>query len=191
MHYERGARIEMLRRAYTIVELLVVTSIILLLLSLLVPVIASARRQARITSSVGNLRQLHSSCLLYVEDFGATPGLIVDLPPDGLSVKNALHLPTQLFHTGGTGLDPENRSSDVYRWYFSTLRTPNQLEAWRDFVLRSNSDPVIISDDTQSEVNEGDAEGLYEPRLSIGVRYNGSIERRRRTGMLGSYDFWL
>ena len=52
-------------RAFTLVELLVVISIIALLLAILMPALSSAREQARRTVCVSNVRQLALSTLMY------------------------------------------------------------------------------------------------------------------------------
>ncbi|MEL7237417.1 MAG: prepilin-type N-terminal cleavage/methylation domain-containing protein [Planctomycetota bacterium] len=57
------------KRAFTLVELLVVIGIIALLISILLPTLASARKAARRTVCLSNLRQLHNSYLFYANDF--------------------------------------------------------------------------------------------------------------------------
>ena len=54
-----------LRRGFTIIELLVVVSIIGLLLALLVPAIGKARDSALQTQSLSNLRNLSAACANY------------------------------------------------------------------------------------------------------------------------------
>ncbi|MFW6038943.1 MAG: type II secretion system protein [bacterium] len=54
--------------AFTLVELLVVVSIIALLVALLLPALKAAREQARRVSCASNLRQIHLGVELYAED---------------------------------------------------------------------------------------------------------------------------
>ena len=54
---------------FTIIELLVVVSIIGLLLSLLIPAVGKARDSALTTQSLANLRNLASACSSYAADW--------------------------------------------------------------------------------------------------------------------------
>jgi prepilin-type N-terminal cleavage/methylation domain-containing protein len=57
------------RRAFTLIELLVVIGIIALLMSILLPTLAGARRTARAAVGVANLRSLSQVMFLYCHDY--------------------------------------------------------------------------------------------------------------------------
>lgn len=57
------------RKAFTLIELLVVIAIIAILASILFPVFARARENARRTSCVSNLKQLGLGMMQYTQDY--------------------------------------------------------------------------------------------------------------------------
>ena len=62
-------RVHSSRRAFSLVELLVVLAIISLLTAILLPVLATARSQARQTVCVSNLRQIGQGFAMYQQDY--------------------------------------------------------------------------------------------------------------------------
>ena len=57
------------RRAFTLIELLVVIAIIAISLQSLFPVFAQARKSARTTSSISNLKQVTLASNMYAQDY--------------------------------------------------------------------------------------------------------------------------
>jgi prepilin-type N-terminal cleavage/methylation domain-containing protein/prepilin-type processing-associated H-X9-DG protein len=57
------------KNAFTLVELLVVIAIIALLMSILMPALSKARRQAKIVLCQSNLKQMAGACVMYTDDY--------------------------------------------------------------------------------------------------------------------------
>lgn len=67
-----------MRRAFTLVELLVVTGILAMLAAILFPVFAQSKAAAKRTECVSNVRQLSAAMLMYVDDHDGTYPMRVD-----------------------------------------------------------------------------------------------------------------
>lgn len=69
------------RRAFTLVEILIVLAIVGILAALILPVFSNARESSRITTCAGNLRQIGLSIRLYVQDNDRRYPNILVAPP--------------------------------------------------------------------------------------------------------------
>lgn len=84
LRFDLPAGPKRLRRAFTLVELLVVVSIIAILISMLIPVIASIREVANNLVCQNNLRQIAIATNVYAEEYkGILPGAPSNRFPNG------------------------------------------------------------------------------------------------------------
>ncbi len=64
------------RRAFTLVELLVVIGIIALLVGLLLPALGKVIERARATTTTGTMQEFAKACDAYFQEFGEYPGVV-------------------------------------------------------------------------------------------------------------------
>lgn len=69
MHHSRNGVIVGKRHGFTLIELLVVVSIIALLVSILLPALSKARRQAKVVVCLSNQHSIYVAVVLYANDY--------------------------------------------------------------------------------------------------------------------------
>jgi prepilin-type N-terminal cleavage/methylation domain-containing protein len=72
---------DMRRTAFTLVELLVVIAVTALLMSILLPVLHTARQISRAVACASNLKQLSLALIAYDQENGTFPHGVVDVKP--------------------------------------------------------------------------------------------------------------
>lgn len=104
------------RAGFTLIEMLVVISLVVILAALIFPVFAAAREQARKTGCMSNLRNINLALGMYVQDNDDRflPALYTDYSWTGL---------TKSGQTIEAPLQPYLRSRQVYR-------CPSDISAW-------------------------------------------------------------
>ena len=80
-----------IKRGFTLLEILVVLAIISIMAAIILPVIASARRNAHRAVSTSNLKQCGMALLMYCDDYGG----VKDMPSDEIAARVVLkRMPT-------------------------------------------------------------------------------------------------
>jgi len=127
-------------RGFTLVELLVVIGIIALLISILLPSLQSARRQANMVKCASNLRQIGLAVQFYVEEYKGI------MPPAVIS----------------PGADLANKQPDERRWYDLIAKYVSpQVKAYTDIgKIRENS--VIWGCPEWSRIAYGSLDGAND-----------------------------
>jgi len=98
------------RRGFTLVELLVVITIIIILAAILFPVFARVRRAAQKTSCLSNLREIGNAVRMYTNDWDECYPLVSGFGP-------ALDPAQSLWSAGGTGwINTRSDEMSESRW---------------------------------------------------------------------------
>lgn len=133
----------MRRGAFTLVELLVTISIMAILIGILIPALASAREQAKIAKSGGNLQQQGVALTMYIADHNeALPQVFCEVAPGFKSVVASLYggkrgvLPAFCIDELGADQRPLNQ-------YLGAFGPDDEVEAFHDPSDKGTRDPFL------------------------------------------------
>ena len=127
-------------RAFTLVELLVVISVIALLVGILLPVLGAARRSAKEAVCLSNLRQLGQATTAYGVDFGLRlPQPIEESSLSDAAKDSALWFNAVDPYLNGT-LGPDGKNHAAYK----------QDPVWFDLPVTVNAGNVLTPNDVRT-----------------------------------------
>ncbi len=157
------------RRAFTLVELLVVIAIVAVLLSVLVPALAKARASARVVACQANQRQLGVAVHAYAAEYD---GLI----PFGPDVSGPVDI-FDFYRTTGmlTSLISTNAGEPVGLG----LLLDEHLAAQPLALFCPGADQKVETDDELAKVGQTQAQGSYWYRHASRISQFDPVDKRR------------
>jgi prepilin-type N-terminal cleavage/methylation domain-containing protein len=174
-------------RGFTLVEALVVASVLVLLASLLFPVLAQAKRNAKMSRSMTQMHQIHVALMMYVDGQAESGADGLGLPPGIGELASATRLDPNLLRTGGSDWKLPGEPA-VYTWMPPRPHVPGdegRIPLWREHLLRTRQNPVILLDETFSPTTDH-----FSNKLGQGLYYDGHIARKWASGSLAVYTVW-
>lgn len=180
------------RSAFSLVELLVAISIILLLAAVISPVMSQVKRHVNISSSTQHLRQQHLALKLYQGTWGGDGvyGLPNEMgyPLDGVSGGERMHdlwpttlkVPMQLWRSP-CGFHPDYGDA-VILYQFRRPQSVEEAQRYKENLV------------TFVDINCNPADvrlyNTFMPRRGLGVLLSGSLVNKKDTGDFGKFGWW-
>ncbi len=183
----------MRRKGFTFIELITVTAITIALTAFMTPVFAAVKRDAKATSSLGVLRQLHLATMIYQQDYseGGHGDLAqMGLPNAEIQSSIAAISPTKSIDLKSPcGLNP---------WWFSPGERLMFYYVYRpgrggpEFVrlLDREGDRYVLFYDVNCDDAQAPVSNPHFSHLGLAVTLGGNAYKRRRTEDLHSDAFW-
>lgn len=130
-----------MKRAFTLVELLVVLAIIAVLAALLLPVLARARESARATACLSNLHQIGIALQIYVQENNNKLPVMRDAPTDPAEAA------TNTFPTINKVLLAQLGNTNVLRCpsdFQQLFETTGSSYSWNSLLNGEDADHLVI-----------------------------------------------
>ena len=167
----------------SILELLVVISILIFLFAILSPTLSAARRNAQITSSSLRLKQLHQLIELYSIDYDLdrVPN---DRPSYAGLYSEIVRSDNQML-VSPRGITPVDKE-DIYR--ISSYAYYVEPLVPQEYFLKYPDTSMLFFDPDCNE--PGVFSSPFTTKLALGIRRSGELIRRRCAGDPYELEFW-
>lgn len=174
------------QQGITLVEILVVISILIILTTILLPVAKGVKARAKVSSSQARLRQIYVAASLYQQDWST-----------GVSVGNASQLGLPTFSgwvQNWLDLDDEVRKSpcqgmNPYRGHYTYLWAPDDAKIWVEF-LEDYGDQMYMVQDRACNDSNVEVSLNVSHKFGLAVFMNGSIKVKSGIGDWGDPRWW-
>lgn len=167
------------RKAFTILELLIVIAIIAGLTALLLPVLARAKKHSVTAPCTSNLRQLHLAWSMYVEDYdGAYPSMIGQTVPY-VRDKRVLICPLDAF--GGASPHATRRLSAPVSYFYllsDDVNLVKNIEILRHYDANHTVFYCVLHGTPCGASGLGFAKNSFDGKV-LGVRADGSVRAKQ------------
>lgn len=165
----------MYRRAFTLIELLLVIAIIALLVALLLPLFQQARKKSYEPVCTSNLRQFHVAFSLYRENYGEAPQYQAWLLPY-IKDRRILQCPADTYKRGAAwwGSDKETKWIETSYHYFRPFSDP-----FRDIMARHDPNhgiAICILHGRRNSPVRGPFASMDYVGKTLRLRMDGSIQ---------------
>jgi prepilin-type N-terminal cleavage/methylation domain-containing protein len=181
-------------RGLTLVEILVVVSIIAIVVALVTPVFQQVRDRARVTSAVSAMHQIGKAVALYRSDWETGGGYTsfddLGLPTHDYLWRTGLGLGTlppasPCGYKAGIGWDNSRSAPDivwVYVWDYALPKLTADLEKYQENTL--------IAFDPWCNPSGTEWANPYAEKRAIGLLLSGQVINRRRAGRADFQEWW-
>jgi type II secretory pathway pseudopilin PulG len=178
-------------RGFSLMEVMVVTSILIALAAILLPVYRSARAQAWIMVSKSNLKQIHAQTALYQTDWDGDgvygTSYAMGLPPwpksDKLSTLRTLR-PPRAPHPASPILGV------LYYVMYSEPGKDGSSPLWEQYSQTYQDRSLLYCDPFNNDGRVAIDRGNHLTRYVFGINLGGSIVERRRQGDWMMRSWW-
>jgi prepilin-type N-terminal cleavage/methylation domain-containing protein len=183
-----------MRRGFTLVELLVVISIIAVVFAIVTPVFQYAKESARITSAVSYMHQIGKAIAIYQADWQSS---------GSYATPSEVGLPTsEYIHKTDLGLTPRPLASPCgYRpivglektWtsphYMWALYGDSDHPYWMKRLRNYRENTLVVFDPWCNPAGTHWL-NLYEEKRAIGLMVGGQVVNRKKAGEPDLQGYW-
>lgn len=174
-----------MKRAFTLVEILIVLAIAAIITAILVPVFAASKTKAKETVSASNMKQIHMAIEMYRQDSDGS----------AFGSMEAMGLPSKLADLPGVlNLTPPLApKSFIYYYYPVSSKIDQRHPSWAEYSQEKGDQTVLLTDlwFTPGILARGPRyfDDFDQVRYQIGITLGGNIRRKTASGNLG-LDWW-